>query len=702
MGKIDLTIDLAKAAYKSIKTGGKVSINWGNAFELQKTLKMPKLSEIKDLKGYLKTKDIELPDYFRELSQSRRGIYKLSPEERVIDALKQVKLENGTPKFTEEALRSEIKKVNVGKFSKLDLNGFHSDRRCNEIVMFAERADVDLSDVAEFSRLPEYSLGFANSLSKDRFKIFKEFMRYTQGDEFYIAKIGETNPRRFSFEQLQQISSYLQEESIQRLRKLVDIKRPEGPFVFKDEYVFDGEKLIQLSITQNLEINGLVKLAKTSGLNGYSICEIAKVKDIDLNNVSKVINKIKKSHKGDVAFFVEKDVYEADKFRLLEWSKANDKEVLIKTFDNKMNLISTDKVVPIQGKPNQVKIIGNDFEVVMEAHAVPRKEIAPLLEKFMETVSETRKIRDKNGNLLRTEYLTPSKVEGLHNWKAVMPDGTVKPIIDVKKSKKGVLSVKKNLESLDGTITKQNYKRLPDGSWTMRLNISKDGKVLSKRNIKHKMLSANEAESVVNGEKYKVLYSTDEIRVLNAKGETDCVIDLKSLIDANNTPENALKLKNMLKECSADELQVISKKLKTLEFNPIDIDAFADCHAGKVSTGDDIFIFRHEMGHIDDLFGTAPAKDMACQGIYSTADDFRKVYSQELNMFMKEFPQTQRQYVDYFINHSYLDTSKQSFRETAAELLASNKSPHTCKILSTRTEYLERYFPRTRSYLVNA
>ena len=701
MGKIGLTIDLAKAACTYIKTGGKVSINWGNAFELQKTLKMPKLSEIKDLKGYLKTKDIELPDYFRELSQSRRGIYKLSPEERVIDALKQVKLENGTPKFTEEALRSEIKKVNVGKFSKLDLNGFHSDRRCNEIVMFAERADVDLSDVAEFSRLPEYSFGFANSLSKDRFKIFKEFMRYTQGDEFYIPKIGNTNPRRFSFEQLQQISLYLQEESIQRLRKLVDIKRPEGPFVFKDEYVFGGEELIQFSITQNLEINGLVKFAKTSGLNGYSISEIAKVKDIDLNNVSKVINKIKKSHKGDVVLSAEKDIYEADKFRLFEWSRANDKEVLIKTFDNKMNLISTDKVVPIQGKLNQVKIIGKDFEVVLEGHSVPHKKDI-VNEKLCVPISETRQIRDKDGKLLRTEYLTPSEVEGLHNWKAVMPDGTVKPIIDVKKSKKGVLSVKKNLESLDGTITKQNYKRLPDGSWTMRLNISKDGKVLSKRNIKHKMLSANEAESVVNGEKYKVLYSTDEIRVLNAKGETDCVIDLKSLIDANNTPENALKLKNMLKECSADELQVISKKLKTLEFNPIDIDAFADCHAGKVSTGDDIFIFRHEMGHIDDLFGTAPAKDMACQGIYSTADDFRKVYSQELNMFMKEFPQTQRQYVDYFINHSDFDTSKQSFKETVAELLASNKSPDTCKILSTRTEYLERYFPRTRSYLINA
>ena len=575
MGKIDLAIDLTKAAYKSIKTGGKVSINWGNAFELQKALKMPKLSEIKDFKPYLKTKDIELPDYFRELSQSRRGIYKLSPEEKVIDALKEVKTKSGKPKFSEEALRAEIKKVNWGLMRNSGITGQYSDLRCLEITKFAERSDVNLKDVAEFSLLPEHSFGFANSLSKDRFKIFKEFMRYTQGDEFYIPKIGNTNPRRFSFEQLQQISLYLQEESIQRLRKLVDIKRPEGPFVFKDEYVFDGEKLIQLSITQNLEINGLVKLAKTSGLNGHSICEIAKVKDIDLNNVSKVINKIKKSHKGDVVLSAKKDIYEADKFRLFEWSRANDKEVLIKTFDNKMNLISTDKVVPVAGKPAQSKIIGKDFEVVLEGHSVPRKKDI-VNEKILETISETRQIRDKDGRLLRTEYLTPSEIDGLHNWKVVMPNGTVKPIIDVKKSKNGILTVTKDMEALDGTVTKSKYRKLPDGSWAMRLNISKDGKILSGRNVKHKMISVNEAESTINGKKYRVLYSSDEIKLLNAKGETDCVIDLKSLVDDNNTPENALKLKNMLKECSADELQIISKKLKKIEFIPNKIDASAD------------------------------------------------------------------------------------------------------------------------------
>ena len=688
MGKIDLTIDLAKAAYNFIKPGGKVSINWGKAFEFQKALKLSNKQEIKDLKSYIK-----LPDYFQGIF--RGGIYKLSPEEKVIDALKEVKTKSGKTKFSEEALRAEIEKVNWGFMRNKDFTGRYTDSRCFEIAGFAERPDVNLKDVAEFSLLPEHSFAFANSLSKERFKIFKEFMRYTRGDLTCLTEIGVTNRRRFSFEQLVHISRDMPEDVVQRLRKLVNIKMPEGPFVFKDEYVFEGEELIQLASMKNLEINGLVKLAKTSGLDGYSIGELAKVKDIDLSEVSKVINKIKKSHNGDVCFGVEKDLYEPDKFRLIEWSKANDKEVLLKTFDNKMNLISTDKVVPVAGKPNQAKIIGKDFEVVLEGHSVPRKKDI-VNEKILETISETRQIRDKDGRLLRTEYLTPSEIDGLHNWKVVMPDGTVKPIIDVKKSKNGILTVTKDMEALDGTVTKSKYRKLPDGSWAMRLNISKDGKVVSKRNIKHKMLSENEAESVVNGNKYKVLYSPDKIRVFNAKGETDCVIDLKSLVDDNNTPENALKLKNMLKECSADELQVISKKLKTLEFNPNKIDAFANWHADKVSTGDDIFVFRHEMGHIDDLFGTAD------QGIYSTADAFRKIYLQELDMFMKEFPQTQRHYVDYFINHSDLDMSRRSFQETVAELLASNKSPDISRLLGTRTEYLERYFPQTRSYLINA
>ena len=693
MGKIDLTIDLAKAAYNFIKTGGKVSINRGKAFEFQKVLKLSDKVEIKDYNSYLKVRDIKLPDYFQEIF--RTGIYKLSPEEKVIDALKEVKTKSGKTKFSEEALRAEIKRVNWGFMRNKDFTGRYTDSRCFEIASFAERPDVNLKDVAEFSLLPEHSFGFANSLSKERFKIFKEFMRYTQGDGFYLQKIGETNPRRFSFEQLVHISKDMPEDQVQRLRKLVNIKIQEGPFVFKDEYVFNGEQLILLASMKNLEINGLVKFAKTSGLNGYSISEIAKVKDIDLNGALKAIGKIKKSHNGDVVFFAEKDLYDPDKFRLMEWSKVNDKEVLIKTFDNKMNLISTDKVVPVAGKPAQSKIIGKDFEVVLEGHSVPRKKDI-VNEKILETISETRQIRDKDGRFLRTEYLTPSAIDGLHNWKVVMPDGTVKPIIDVKKSKNGILTVTKDMEALDGTVTKSKYRKLPDGSWAMRLNISKDGKVVSKRNIKHKMLSENEAESVVNGNKYKVLYSPDKIRVFNAKGETDCVIDLKSLVDDNNTPENALKLKNMLKECSADELQVISKKLKTLEFNPNKIDAFANWHADKVSTGDDIFVFRHEMGHIDDLFGTAD------QGIYSTADAFRKIYSQELDMFMKEFPQTQRQYVDYFINHSDLDMSRRSFQETVAELLASNKSPDISRLLGIRTEYLERYFPQTRSYLINA
>lgn len=137
MGKIGLTIDLAKAAYNFIKPGGKVSINWGKAFEFQKALKLLDKTEIKDLKSYIK-----LPDYFQEIF--REGIYKLSPEERVIDALKEVKTKSGKTKFSEEALRAEIKRVNWGFMRNKDFTGRYTDSRCFEIASFAERPDVNL------------------------------------------------------------------------------------------------------------------------------------------------------------------------------------------------------------------------------------------------------------------------------------------------------------------------------------------------------------------------------------------------------------------------------------------------------------------------------------------------------------------------------------------------------------------------------
>ena len=654
-------------------------------------------SAIKDFSSKSK-----IPENILKITNSRNGLYKLSPEEKVIDALKGVKDQSGKIKFSEDALKAEIKKVNWGFMRNKDIAGQYSDKRCYEIAKFAERTDVNLKDVAEFSLLPENSFGFANSLSNDRFKIFKEFMRYTECDQLNFHQIGESNIRRFPYKQLLHIAKDMPDEQIHSLKKLLNIKRPDGPFVFKDEFVFGGNDLIKLAQNKDLDINAVAKFAKTSGLNGFSITEMAKVKDMDFNRATNVINQIKKSHKGDVIFSVEKDLYEADKFRLLEWNKSNDKQIIIKTFDNKMNLISTDKIIRVPSKENQARIIGKDFDVVLQAHSVPRKDIEPLTQKVTEVISETRQIRDSSGNLLRTEILSPSKVEGLHNWKAVMPDGTVKPLIDVKMSKSGILTVKKDIEALDGTITKQNYKKLPNGSWTMRLNISKGGKVLSKRNIKHKIISENEAESIINGQKYKVLYSPNEIKLLNSRGDIDCTINLSELIDSNNLPENAIKLKNMLKECSADELQVISKKLKKLEFNKNKMDACAKLHSGTVSCQNDIFIFRHEMGHIDDLFGTAPTPNMDYQGIYSTADDFKKIYFQELNLFMKQFPQTQRAYVDYFIDHTDPELTKRSLQETVAELLASNKSPDINRLIGTRTEYMERYFPKTRSYLVNA
>lgn len=637
-----------------------------------------------------------LPLELQSLINSKSGLYKLDPSERLVDVLKEVTVDGNIPKFPEAAIRRKIQNVNTrGAMCCLNRD-LYVENRCRKIADFAKRNDVELSDVAEFVQMPDYAFDFVKSLPSDRFKIFKEFMRYTQGDQFHIKSIGNTDLRRFSFNDLEYIASKMPEENLDKLRKLINIKRPQIPFGYKGEYVFTGEDMLKIANTKGLDIDSIVNLAQTSGLNGFSICEIAKTEGVNLSKVQKAIAEIRKTHNGNVVLFAQRDKYNPKMFSLQEWSKTNDKEVLIKTFDQNAQLVSTDRILPVPGKQNQARIIGNDFDVVIGAQGVPtNKNDSGIENKFISVISETRKIKDVDGNLLRTEVLTPSEVPGLHNWKAVMPDGTVKSLIDVKR-KNGILTVTKNFDSLDGTTTKSKYKKLSDGSWAMRLNISKDNKILAKRNIKHKMISSNEAESVINGQKYRIKYSADEITVLDSKGKTNCIINLKELVDSCNTPDNAAKLKKMLKECSADELQIISKKLKRLEFNNIATDSFANCEDGIVSCSDDIFIFRHEMGHIDDLFGTGDI------GRLSSSDKFRQVYQQEYDMFMNGFSNTQKDYVDYFIERINVNRPNQPYEETVAELLASNKCPGISTLLSTRTEYLERYFPKTRSFLVNA
>ncbi len=341
------------------------------------------------------------------------------------------------------------------------------------------------------------------------------------------------------------------------------------------------------------------------------------------------------------------------------------------------------------------RLVGKGYATVRETIPIKINEFDPP-KNFTKIISDTRQIKDKSGKLIRTEYLTPSVIDGLHNWKAVYPDGTIKPLIDIKKGKNGILSINKEMDSFDGTITKSRYKKLPDGSWAMRVDIAKDGRNLAQKRIKHKFISQNEAESIVNGEKYRVLYSQDKIKVLNSKGEEDCIIDLKTLIDDNNTPENALKFKTMLKECSADELKVISRKLKKLTYTEYQLSGGANTFQGTIRTGDNIFVFRHELGHLEDFSAESG------RAIYSASGDFKKVYNEELNEVVKNFDIHQKEYLNYFINNSEPAWANRSLMESAAELSAINKSSKFSGDTGIRTEYLERYFPKARSFLLNA
>ncbi len=620
------------------------------------------------------------------------GRYKMTPETKVIDKLMELKTSGGKQRFVRKELENVLNESFTGSFVNAR-NFQYSDKHCLEIVNFAKRDDVVLQDIAEFARMPEGASVILNDLSKERFKVFKEFLPYTRGKclDDSIKNISEVvEKQRFSVNDLQRITRGMPEESVDIIRKLVDIKAPNG-----GGYLFSGQNLMDVVSVKNLDTDVLVNLAKESRLNGTSIINISKVTDINLNKLSKHMKRIQKSNK-DTVFAIEKDKYNRKHFQLQYLKKSNDNEVLTEIYDNNINLVSSFKTYPVKGNPNQIRIVGKNYDVVEEMELIKLNDFDKEGTRLIKTISETRQVKDAAGKLVRTEYLTPSAVDGLHNWRAVYPDGSVKPLVEIKKSKNGVLSITKEMDGLDGTITKSRYKKLPDGSWAMRVDITKNGTDLAQRRIKHRMISDKEAVSVVNGEKFKVLYSPDRIKVINSKGEDDCIVNLKNLIDDNNSPENALKFKKMLKECSVDELRIISKRLNKLEYVENSFKSNANIFTGKICTNNNIFSFRHELGHIDDFSVEAGTS------LYSSTEGFKKVYSQELNNFVKEFDVVQKRYLNYFINDSEPMLTNMRLGETAAELFAVNRTSNFFGKLGIRTEYLERYFPKTRSFLLNA
>ena len=87
---------------------------------------------------------------------------------------------------------------------------------------------------------------------------------------------------------------------------------------------------------------------------------------------------------------------------------------------------------------------------------------------------------------------------------------------------------------------------------------------------------------------------------------------------------------------------------------------------------------------------------------YSVTKEGR-IYNEEKKNFIKAFPETQRDHIDYFINVvSHYGGEKGGLQETIAESNALLTTPKTMDILAIRSQYLQQYFPKTIAYLSEA
>ena len=128
-----------------------------------------------------------------------------------------------------------------------------------------------------------------------------------------------------------------------------------------------------------------------------------------------------------------------------------------------------------------------------------------------------------------------------------------------------------------------------------------------------------------------------------------------------------------------------------------------------LNVGADPFVFLHELGHATDVGGKLVTEklnkktnkyEMYVEDAFRNDKKFQKVYAEERQNFLKEFPTSERDHINYFIaDEAIKGRPDQGKKETIAETNAILNTYQSVDLLGSRTQYLQQHFPRTIAYL---
>ena len=317
---------------------------------------------------------------------------------------------------------------------------------------------------------------------------------------------------------------------------------------------------------------------------------------------------------------------------------------------------------------------------------------------------EIRVVKDKKGNVVRKEYTAPSEVNGIFDIKYVDAKGNEKVVSEGHVDKKtGITTIKKDMESLDGTRTIYSYEDDPQGNRISDYKIvDKDGKVLLNNSNTFEVVSENKFRSSKNDQQYEITVDEHDINVKDLnKPERQATISIDKQIKGNKK-----EILKSLKSMPGEELFKLSQSTKKLVGTKDVLESYYDPGDKSIHSGSNLFVIMHELGHARDFRDVDGSSDDAYMNtLYksiSANKDVQKTYDEEREAFNKAFPDTQRDHIDYFINKAtHYGGELGGLGETIAESNALLTTPKTHELLAIRSQYLQQYFPKTIAMLDN-
>lgn len=496
------------------------------------------------------------------------------------------------------------------------------------------------------------------------------------------------------------------------VKELKQIKTPDGKERFNKAEL---GKFSDLYKKNTIDLD-TVKAFSDTKLNMYNMSSVYKIYqsslkdgiDMKKNTYDLIHSEVKNiENKGHEAFisqslfdskneFVIKDETDNTKYT---FSKTGEK--LAKSFieDKDINEKTIRKVITEDYRANSINIKYQNTEKNPNTNKIER----------CSTYKEIIDYKDDNGNTKYKKVSTLSKdVPGNTNIQLIYPNGETKNISEARKdSKTGIVTIKKDFTSPDGTRSQYLYEDDPQGNRIIDYKITNEkGNVIYQNSQTFEKISDTKFITSNDSRKYEINLGDQSLSIKELNLGKEETIQFKKKVEKFNRDEMINLLKKVPGHLLFESAQDV-KKYSGLKKDEALL-AYSMPTEKRIASSDNLFIFLHELGHIKDSETVKSKNGMERHNDemqYSGNKKVQDTYLKELNNFVKKYPHEQRENAGYFLeNENHYAGKWGALGEIVAETNAIGSSimNEASECVSLRTDYLQENFPKTIAEIKNS